>query len=314
MFEGIDAILIKNSTLPFIDENFFYFTGMEGIEEGIAVITPDGTEIIAPLLEKRHGMHVYRSTKERDEILKKLLRGKKVGINGKAMVYEDYIHFKKMFDLVDVGKRLQMKRAIKNGDEIRKIKKAVKITREVLGKIEFEGKSEKDLAGEIKCMFAMKNVEEAFKTIVAFGKNSSMPHHMAGNKKFSYPVLIDTGARYNGYCADITKTFMEKKNKKYETIEEALYLAIDSMEAGIKASQVYKQVEKFLNKNGIKMIHALGHSIGIKVHDGLTINKKANFELQENMVFAVEPAGYFKRYGVRIEEDVLIKNGKARII
>ncbi|RLF50396.1 MAG: aminopeptidase P family protein, partial [Thermoplasmata archaeon] len=166
----------------------------------------------------------------------------------------------------------------------------------------------------IKCMLAKKNAEEAFKTIVAFGKNSSMPHHMPSNKKFLFPALIDMGARCESYCADITRTFMKKKNKKYEIIEEALYLAIDSMEAGIKASQVYNKVEKFLDRHGIKMIHALGHSIGIKVHDGLAINKKANFEIKENMVFAIEPAAYFKKYGIRIEEDVLIKNGRARII
>ena len=314
MFEEIDAILIKNSSIPFIDENFFYFTGIEGMEESIAIITPDGIEIIAPLLEKRDGIIVYKSRKERDEILKKMLHGKKVGINGKAMVYEDYIHFKKMFDLVDVGKRLQMKRAIKSREEIKKIKKAVSITKEILKKIELEGRSERDVAVEIKCMLAKKNAEEAFKTIVAFGKNSSMPHHMPSNKKFLFPALIDIGARYEGYCADITRTFMKKKNKKYEIIEEALYLAIDSMEAGIKASQVYNKVEKFLDRHGIKMIHALGHSIGIKVHDGLAINKKANFEIKENMVFAIEPAAYFKKYGIRIEEDVLIKNGRARII
>lgn len=314
MFEEIDAILIKNSSIPFIDENFFYFTGIEGMEESIAIITPDGIEIIAPLLEKRDGIIVYKSRKERDEILKKMLHGKKVGINGKAMVYEDYIHFKKMFDLVDVGKRLQMKRAIKSREEIKKIKKAVRITKEILKKIELEGRSERDVANEIKCMLAKKNAEEAFKTIVAFGKNSSMPHHMPSNKKFLFPALIDMGARYESYCADITRTFMKKKNKKYEIIEEALYLAIDSMEAGIKASQVYNKVEKFLDRHGIKMIHALGHSIGIKVHDGLAINKKANFEIKENMVFAIEPAAYFKKYGIRIEEDVLIKNGRARII
>ncbi|KAA0002628.1 MAG: M24 family metallopeptidase [Thermoplasmata archaeon] len=314
LFEEIDAILIKNSSMPFIDENFFYFTGIEGMEESIAIITPDGIEIIAPLLEKRDGIIVYKSRKERDEILKKMLHGKKVGINGKAMVYEDYIHFKKMFDLVDVGKRLQMKRAIKSREEIKKIKKAVRITKEILKKIELEGRSERDVANEIKCMLAKKNAEEAFKTIVAFGKNSSMPHHMPSNKKFLFPALIDMGARYESYCADITRTFMKKKNKKYEIIEEALYLAIDSMEAGIKASQVYNKVEKFLDRHGIKMIHALGHSIGIKVHDGLAINKKANFEIKENMVFAIEPAAYFKKYGIRIEEDVLIKNGRARII
>jgi len=313
LFKGIDAILIKNASLPFIDENFFYFTGIDGMEESIAVITPDRVEIIAPLLEKRDGITVYRSRKERDEILKKLLRGKKVGINGKALVYEDYKHFKKMFDLVDISKRLEMKRAIKSNEEIKRIRKAVRITKDVMKEIEFEGKSEMEVANEIKCMLARRNAGEAFETIVAFGKNSSMPHHKPGRKKFVMPALIDMGARYESYCADITRTFM-KKNKRYEVIEEALYLAIDSIQAGMKASELYRKVEQFLDRHGIKMIHALGHAIGIKVHDGLTISKKANFEFENGMVFAIEPAGYFKKYGIRIEEDILIKNGRARIM
>ena len=314
MFDKVDAILIKNGSLPFIDENFFYFTGME-IEGGVAIVAPDETHVIAPFLEKKEGIEVYKSIKERDEIIKKILKGKRVGVNKNFLSAKDYEHFKKLLGrLIDVSKELKMKRAIKSGEEIRKIKKAVKITKEIIHKIEFEEKSEKEVANEIRCILALKDAEESFSTIVAFGKNSSRPHHIPTTKKFVYPVLVDMGARYKGYCADITTTFMKSKNRKYEVIEEALYMAIDSIEEGIKGKEVYKEVEKFLNKNGIEMIHALGHSIGIKVHDGLVINKKADFEFRNNMTFAIEPAGYFKKYGIRIEEDIIIKNGRARII
>jgi len=313
MFDKVDAILIKNGSLPFIDENFLYFTGME-IEGGIAIIMPDEMHVIAPLLEKGEGIEVYKSIKERDEIIKKILKGKKVGVNKNFLSANDYEHFKKLIgNLVDVSKELEMKRAIKNSKEIKKIRKAVRITKEILNEIEFEGRREREVVNEIRCMLAKRNAEESFPTIVAFGKNSSKPHHVPTNKKFVSPVLIDMGARYEKYCADITRTFM-KRNRKYEIIEEALYLAIDSIEVGVKAGEIYKKVEKFLERHGIKMIHALGHSIGIKVHDGLVINKKASFEFEDGMVFAIEPAGYFKNYGIRIEEDVIIKNGKARII
>jgi len=315
IFSKVDAILIKNATMPFIDENFFYFTGLEGMEESIAVIMEDGVEIIAPLLEKREGIKTYKSIKERDAILEKLLKNKRVGINGKAITLKDYMHFKKLFgNLIDVSNFLEMKRAIKTESEIRRISKAVRITKDVVKSLDFSGKKETDVAGDIRCMFGRKGAEEAFKTIVAFGKNSSNPHHVPSNKKFVYPVLIDAGARYNGYCADITITEMKKKSRKYEIIEEALYMAIDLIEPGEKAGNVFIQVESFLSKHGIKMIHALGHSIGVKVHDGMTINKKANFTFKDNMVFAIEPAGYFKKFGIRIEEDIVIKNGKARII
>jgi len=314
IFDYVDAILIKNSTMPFLDENFFYFTGMEGMEESIAIIMPGGVEIIAPLLERREGITVYDSMRKRDELLQEILKNKRVGINGKALTYHDYNHFKKMFNLIDVGKEIEMMRAIKREDEIRKIRKAVKITKNAIRNIDFYDRKEVEVAGEIKCYFARNGAEESFKSIVAFGKNTSFPHHNPGKKNFVYPVLIDTGAKYRGYCSDITRTFMKRKSRKYEIIEEALFMAIDRMETGVKANEIYTHISDFLKRHKIKMIHSLGHSIGIKVHDGLSINKKADFVIEENMVFAIEPAGYFKRYGIRIEEDVVIRGGRARII
>jgi len=317
-FFDVDAILIKNATMPFIDENFFYFTHLNGVwEESIVLVTDDKVEIIAPLLEKREGIHVFNNKKERDNILIKLTKNmNKIGVNEKGLIYKDYVHLKKIFGrkMVDVSKQLEMMRAIKTRWEIKQLKKAAEIANKIVNKIEYKGKNELEVAGEIDCMIRKSNAMPSFDTIVAFGKNSSYPHHLPTNKKFSYPVLIDVGAKYNGYCSDITRTFIEKSHKEYEIIEEALYIAIDSIKDGVKARNVYKKVDDFLKKNGIKMIHALGHSIGIKVHDGLAINKKANFEFKENMTFAIEPAGYFKNFGIRIEEDVVVKKNKAEVI
>ena len=314
----VDAILIKNATMPFIDENFFYFTHLNGVwEESIALVVDDKIEIIAPLLEKREGIHVFKSRKERDDILIKLTKNmNKIGINGNGLIYKDYIHLKKIFGkkLIDVSKQLEMMRAVKSRWEIKQIKKASEIANKIVNKIEYKEKKELEVAEEIDCMIRKNNAMPSFDTIVAFGKNSSYPHHLPTKKKFSYPALIDMGARYNGYCSDITRTFIEKRNKAYEVIEEALYLAIDSIKDGIKATGVYNKVDKFLKKNRIKMIHALGHSIGIKVHDGLAINKKANFEFKENMTFAIEPAGYFKDFGIRIEEDIVVKKNKVEVM
>jgi len=123
------------------------------------------------------------------------------------------------------------------------------------------------------------------------------------------------GARYRNYCSDITRTFVERRGRKiYEIVEEALNIAIDEMVEGVKASEVVKKVEDFLKKHGRGMRHSLGHSIGIEVHDGFSLSSASNFILKENMVFAVEPAIYTAGMGVRIEEDVIVKKGKAEII
>ncbi|MEM2934970.1 MAG: M24 family metallopeptidase, partial [Candidatus Thermoplasmatota archaeon] len=100
----------------------------------------------------------------------------------------------------------------------------------------------------------------------------------------------------------------------YEIVNEALNMTIDELREGVKAEDLYKKVEKFFSKYKFKMIHGLGHSIGLDVHDGYSIGKNSNFIFKENMVFAIEPAIYTKNFGIRMEEDVLIKKNKAEII
>lgn len=312
VFEKVDAIVIKTP-----DENFFYFTRRHGMwENSYAIIFPEKVEIIAPPLEEGKA-HFYKNKDEMEKLLKEFLNVARVGFNGEKLSYRDYRYLKSITKarFVDVSKELKKMRLVKRKEEIEAIYKANRITRSIVENIEMDGKSEKELAAEIECGFLRKNATNAFPTIVAFGKHTASPHHLPSRKRFVTPALIDAGAKYMGYCADLTRSFVKRGGKKlYEIVEEALYMAIDEMEEGKKARDVYEIVEKFFEKHGYKMRHALGHSIGINVHDGFSLSKKADFMLEENMVFAVEPAVYLKNYGIRIEEDVVIKAGKARII
>ena len=312
MFEKVDALLIKTP-----DENFFYFTKLEGFyENSYAVVLPDKVITIAPHLEEKAD-YFYKSKKELEKILKDVAKVDKLGINGEALSYKDFVYLKKLLKtkLIDVSQEIKKLRVVKKPDEINLIKKAYRISNEVVNQLDFRNKTEKEIVKEIEMAILKNNAKLAFEPIVAFGKNSAIPHHMASNKKFVLPALIDLGAKYKGYCADITRTFIDKKGKKvYEIVEEALYMAIDNMVEGIKAKEVYELIEKFFKKHGYKMLHGLGHSIGLKVHDGYALNKKADFILKENMVFAVEPAIYTKSFGVRLEEDIIVGKRKGKII
>ena len=312
VFEKVDAIVIKTP-----DENFFYFTRHHGMwENSYAIIFPEKVEIIAPPLEEGKA-HFYKNKDEMEKLLKEFLNVARVGFNGENLSYRDYRHLRSITKarFVDVSKEIKKMRLVKRKEEIEAIYRANRITRSIVENIEMDGKSEKELAVEIECGFLRKNAKNAFPTIVAFGKHTSFPHHLPSRKRFVMPALIDAGAKYMGYCADLTRSFVKGRGKKlYEIVEEALYMAIDEMEEGRRAGDVYEIVEKFFAKHGYRMRHALGHSIGINVHDGFSLSKKADFMLEKNMVFAVEPAVYLKNYGIRIEEDVVIKAGKARII
>ena len=306
----VEVIFIKNP-----DENFFYFTRVRGVwQDSIAIITEMDVKIISPPLEKK-GIF-YHSKEELYNILKDFLEGKKVGFNGDALSYNDFIELKKNIKakFKDISNKIKEARVIKEKEEIRKIRKSCRITLEAINKVNICDKREKEVAFEIECEIS-KKAKVAFPTIVAFGKNTSIPHHLPCGKIFSNPCIIDCGAKYDGYCCDITRSFYGSREKRiYEIVEEALHISIDEIREGIKASDVYKKVEKFFSKYKFKMLHALGHSIGLNVHDGYSINKKSNFLFKENMVFAVEPAIYTKNFGIRIEEDILVKKGKAEVI
>ncbi len=311
IFEKIDAIFIKTP-----DENFYYFTNLDGIwENSFAIVYPDRIEVISPPLEEAN-VNFYRNKKELGKILKEMLAVDKIGFNGSKLSYKDFVYLKKITKakLIDISDEIKKIRVIKNKEEINLIRKACKISHYIINNMELEG-NEKQMAIKIECEIRRKGAEPAFPTIVAYGKNSSIPHHMPTNKKFSMPALIDFGARYKKYCSDLTRTFIAKRGKKvYEIVETALYMAIDEMTEGIKAKEVYEKIEKYFKKCGYKMRHALGHSIGLLVHDGFSLSKEESLILRENMVFAVEPAIYTKNYGIRIEEDVIIRKNKAEVI
>ena len=315
IFEKVDAIIIVNTSIQ--DENFFYYTGLSGLwENSFAIIYPEKTEVIAPPLNEGKVNH-YQNKRDMERLLKKFLNVEKIGFNGARLPYSQFRYLKKLLGkkLSDISKDLIEARALKSQNEINKIKKSCRISLKIIDKLKFENETENHLAINIEQkMKKMKSIP-AFDTIVAFGKNTAFPHHIPSNKKFSRPALIDLGARYEGYVSDITRTYVSRNGKKvYEIVENILAMVIDEMRDGSDAQDIYNIAEKTCRKHGYSLIHALGHSIGVSVHDGYPITKHAEFVFKENMVFAIEPAIYLKNYGIRIEEDVIIKKNRAEII
>ena len=312
MFEKVDAVIVKTP-----DASFFYFTGLEGTwESSYAIVFPDAVEVVAPPLERGRA-HFYTSRKEMEALLKELATAEKIGFNSRGLSHADYLYLKKIIGgkWIDVGKEIMEARVVKRKSEVALIRRACRETKRIMDSLSLESKSEAEVAAEAEYEMRKRGMKAAFDTIVAFGKNSSSPHHTAGKKSYAMPAILDMGARYRNYCSDITRTFVERRGRKiYEIVEEALNIAIDEMVEGVKASEVVKKVEDFLKKHGRGMRHSLGHSIGIEVHDGFSLSSASNFILKENMVFAVEPAIYTAGMGVRIEEDVIVKKGKAEII
>ena len=330
----VDSVVVMNSSAPFIDDNFFYLTGLEqGMFEGsCAVLHPDGSlDILVSELEAESArkstanLTVYKTKKEYSELLKQMISSSKIiGINASGLSYQDY---KKLTEILPQGVFIDMSdgffktRLIKDEQEIQRVKQACEIADDTMAAIPdiiSEGMSEHELAAEIN--YSLQNLgaeKPAFDTISSFGKNTSEPHYGHGeiNLRKGDFILCDFGACLKRYNSDITRTFLfgratEQQKEIYKTVLQAQQIAFDKIKSGVIASDIHHTVKSFIDSTKFKgrFIHSTGHSLGLAVHDGLGFTPENTMKLQENMILTVEPGIYLPGFGgVRIEDDVLLQ-------
>jgi len=189
--------------------------------------------------------------------------------------------------------------------------------------------TELEVARRIKDYFASHDSTEAFDTIVAFGEGSADIHHTPTNKALNASdlVMIDMGSKYDGYCSDMTRSFIYKPaikvgSKKYVQSakkKQMLTDVLDSQQAGLRevyAGNAIRNVDltprNYLCGKGYESIpHYVGHGVGTEIHEDPLVGPKTGGQLLEGMVITVEPGVYVKGLGgVRIEDTVVVtKNG-----
>jgi Xaa-Pro aminopeptidase len=212
-------------------------------------------------------------------------------------------------------------RSIKTPDQIAKIASSCaigdRVFKSIFKKIK-TGISENKIAMEMELMMRKLGGVPSFQTIVAFGSNSSVPHHKTGNSRLHGDgefVLLDFGVKIDDYCSDMTRTiFLGKARVKQKKIYQAV-LAAQSKAAefldyqikkGIKVTgkEVDQVAREYIVSKGYPSIpHSLGHGIGLQVHEYPSLSPKSEDVLVEGMVFSIEPGIYIPGFGgVRIED------------
>jgi len=230
-------------------------------------------------------------------------------------------------NFIDTKDLVEGVRMVKDKNELACIKKSIQISNEAFEfavEIFNRGMSEKDLGIEIEKFLRLKGDNQiAFPTIVASGKNTVFPHHQSGDEKLNNEFfLIDLGSKYYGYCADLTRVFFWSKmpillRKIYDTVRKAQQESIKKIKDGVKASEIDKTAREIIDKKGWGKYfgHGLGHGVGLCVHEPPMIGPNCNAILKEGMVITVEPAIYFEnKFGIRLEEMVLVKQKKGEIL
>ncbi|MBF0987930.1 MAG: M24 family metallopeptidase [Clostridiales bacterium] len=240
--------------------------------------------------------------------------------------YSEMIRRYRISDMVETNGMIEKLRMIKDSDEIACIEKACEITDdcfEYLKKFIKIGMTEKEIALEIYNYFIKHGADGlAFDTIVASGTNSSKPHAIPTDKRIEYGdvIVIDFGAKYNGYCADMTRTIFvgevsKEAEKLYNFLFEVQAEGTRKLVEGEDTRTIAKSVEYELNQRNCTLIHALGHGVGIDIHEKPILSVKSSTILKNNMVVTNEPGIYIPEdIGIRIEDTIVINDRIPRIL
>ncbi len=230
--------------------------------------------------------------------------------------------------LVAIDDGLIQQRSVKNEHEIKAIRRALKIQQEAyqrtLAWIE-PGQSENEVAAYLEYQMRSLGADgPSFPTIIAADANASLPHAVPGSRKVRPrgSVLIDWGARWNGYCSDLTRVIAIGKMKPkvreiYIIVRDAQQAAIETIAPGVPAKQVDTAARQLIDKAGYgsHFGHSLGHGLGLDVHEQPTLSSRSHGVLEPGQVVTVEPGIYLPGVGgVRIEDDVLVTARGRRVL
>jgi len=163
-----------------------------------------------------------------------------------------------------------------------------------------------------------------FDSLVVSGPRAALQHAAPSDRivESGDVVLFDVGARYQGYTADITRTFVVEKASSevrsiYEVVRVANQAAFEAVRPGVLASAVDAASRKIIVDSGYgdTFVHGTGHGLGLDVHEPPRVAPKSDVVLETGMVFTIEPGIYLNgRLGVRIEDDVVItEDGAERL-
>lgn len=259
---------------------------------------------------------------------------KKLGIEENNLTVSEYKILKKHLSGLKHCNQLSILRIEKDENEITAIEKACKLGDRTFGHVlkkVKQGITEKEIAFEIE-FFIKKQArlpdgqgfDISFKPIVAFGKNSAIPHHQPSNQKLitNNFVLLDFGVKVDNYCSDMTRTVFfgkatSEQKRMHQTVFDAQKKAIAHL-GGIRtdSSEVDRVARDYIISQDYPTIpHSLGHGIGLEVHESPSLSPKSNDILKSGMVFSVEPGIYLPGIGgVRIEDLVLLEPSGPRLL
>lgn len=336
---GLDAVLITSGT------NRRYLTGFSAEDHapdessGVVLITRDSTTLFTSptnlpwaRAEVRPTVDVRPSAKRWTAAVGEHVRAnhfKRLGFEDATTTFADYSALRQDVpdvELVPVGGRVDAARRVKTGDEVASLTEALRITDQAFEQVNLEiraGMTEIALADAIRrALRELGSEGEAFSTIVASGPNAAKPHHAPGPRMIAdgEPVIIDMGARVNGYCGDLTRTIWVGQPSQqvvtmYRLVLEAQRAAIAAVREGVEGREVDSAARTVFSEAGMDhgVLHSVGHGIGLRIHEAPSLSQASTDTLEAGNVITIEPGLYLPDWGgVRIEDVVIVETNGSR--
>lgn len=221
--------------------------------------------------------------------------------------------------LVACGELIDDLRRVKDAGELERIGEAAALADAVLAEILAEGlvgRTEAEVAGRITGRIREEGGEPSFPPIVASGPNSASPHAEPSARTIgrAESVILDLGARLDGYCSDCTRTVFtgsagEGFSEVYDLVVEANDSALDQAAAGVGCAALDEVARGVIERAGYgdRFTHGLGHGVGLEIHEAPRLGPRSTEELLSGDVVTVEPGIYLPGdFGVRVEDLVVV--------
>ena len=332
--KNLDGMLVTNLT------HIRYLCGFTG-SAGSLLITHDKCEFITDgryTFQSKNevkGANITISSDPHFNVIKKenlLPSNLKIAFDSNNVSHQIYNQLKDIFSSISwegTSGYVESLAMIKDEKEIDAIKTAVEITdqafSEVFPMIKI-GVKEKEIANQLSFLYRKYGDADAdaFSPIVGSGIHSAMPHQRPTDKKIEPGelVVIDSGAKYAGYHADMTRTvatkgYSEKQKEIYNIVLEAQLKSIDSIKSNISCKEIDSIARDHITNAGYGKYfdHGLGHSLGLEIHENPRFSKVSKDILQSNHVMTVEPGIYLEDIGgVRIEDDIVVLDNGCEVL
>ena len=330
----IDVLLVTNLV------NVGYLTGYSG-SNGLAVIgdaarvfvtdfryVEQAAQEVDPSFDRR------RAPQELIEAVGEALPGGaiRLGFESSDVSVRDHGRLRESLpervELVAVHGLVERLRAVKDPEEVARIRSAAQLADAALGRLlerGLTGRTERHLALELEYeMRALGAQRVSFDPIVAAGPHGALPHASPRDVDVAEGqlVVIDWGAELDGYCSDCTRTVAtgqvgEDEAAIYQLVLDAQLTGLNAVRAGAHGQAVDGAARAVIESAGYGDLfgHGLGHGVGLEVHEGPRLSQRSEDALREGNVVTVEPGVYIPgAFGVRTEDLVVVGEGGCEIL